>query len=255
MEFLDNPWIVGIGGGVVSGLLVTFISRKFFASRDQREYTQKVIGANREVVYALRPGISEGLVPTEEVLNALVGATARKFSVDQNDLYQPPEIAQELIKEVMDSSFISSGTKEDYCIRLSALTKQKPTPALDKAGGTAEATDPERPSRLDEYRSRMVTMMSMMMGFVVMTMTVAFAFMMKGSLFLEFPMDSKENLAIIIIPVFLTMLAALMSMIMMSLIRDKRGRSEWRDPEIERKTAKPKEELVSPSPNGRGTDV
>ena len=33
LDWLNNPWIVGIGGGTLSGLLVTFVSRKVLSRR------------------------------------------------------------------------------------------------------------------------------------------------------------------------------------------------------------------------------
>jgi hypothetical protein len=85
---LNNPWVSEIVGGTLSGLSVNLFSRFLLSGRDQREYAQKLFGANREVVYAVRPGVSEGMVPTVDVLDALTEATARKYGVDRNDLYQ-----------------------------------------------------------------------------------------------------------------------------------------------------------------------
>jgi hypothetical protein len=159
VEILSNPWFIGIGGGILSGLIVTVISRALLSRRDDREYAQKVLGANREVVYAVRPGISEGLVPTVDVLDSLVEATSRKYGVDRKDLYRPFEIAQELMKEVMDSSFISAKTKEDYCTRLGALAKPTmPLPPIE-GGVTSEEQEARRPAAVEEYRSRMVSTM------------------------------------------------------------------------------------------------
>ncbi len=53
-------WAIGIGGGILSGLIVAYISRLIFSKRDNREYAQKILQANNEVLYAVRPGISEG---------------------------------------------------------------------------------------------------------------------------------------------------------------------------------------------------
>ena len=64
MEFLSNPWVLGIGGGVLSGLLVTLITRYFFSKRENREYLQKIATANNEIIYAIRPAIAEKLMPS-----------------------------------------------------------------------------------------------------------------------------------------------------------------------------------------------
>ncbi|WP_339618177.1 hypothetical protein [uncultured Gilvimarinus sp.] len=112
MDILNNAWVVGIGGGLLSGLLVTLITRYIFSKKDDKEYVQKLATVNKEVVYALRPGISEGHIPDEEVLSSLINATARKYKVARDDVFRPKQIAEELIKEILDSSFISSETKK-----------------------------------------------------------------------------------------------------------------------------------------------
>ncbi len=42
MESLDNAWFFGIAGGILSGLIVAFISRSLFSRRDNKEYAQKL---------------------------------------------------------------------------------------------------------------------------------------------------------------------------------------------------------------------
>ncbi|WP_416899113.1 MAG: hypothetical protein ACMVY4_05140 [Minwuia sp.] len=123
---LDNPWVVGIGGGILSGLFVALVTRVIFGRRDKKEYNQKVFRANSEVVYAIRPGISEGIIPNGEVIKKLSSATARKYDVNDQDLYDIDEISGELIKEVMDSSFISAEMKNDYCVKISNISKDAP---------------------------------------------------------------------------------------------------------------------------------
>ena len=72
MDILNNAWVVGIGGGLLSCLLVTLVTRYIFSKKDDKEYVQKLATVNKEVVYALRPGISEGHIPDEEVLSSLI---------------------------------------------------------------------------------------------------------------------------------------------------------------------------------------
>lgn len=134
MSWLSNAWVVGIGTGLLSGLLVTWIARLFLSKRDDREYQQKVLGANHEIVYALRPGISEGEIPDREIVVALAHATARKYDVAEADLYSPTAIAEELIKEVMDSSFLSAAKKREYCTQLAPLREQQRIGAPQHSG-------------------------------------------------------------------------------------------------------------------------
>jgi len=160
--------VIGIGGGILSGLIVTFISRAIFSRRDRREYAQRVLSANREVIYAVRPGVPEGRLPSLDVLDFLAQATARKYGVDRKDLYGPLEVVQELTKEVMDSNFISAEVKEEYCNCLKRLVAQPKT--------AVEMMQSSLSSGLAEYRLRMISTMSLMMGTLAAAMTLAFTF-------------------------------------------------------------------------------
>lgn len=170
MDLFSNPWIVGIGGGVLSGLIVTGISRFVFSRRDDREYAQKVAAVNREVTYALRPGISEGHIPNEEVLSSLINATARKYRVNRSDVFRPKQIAEELIKEILDSSFISSSTKHDYCETLAHLVSDKP-----ETNETQELVTEKRIAE-SEYRARLMSAMSSILGLTAAMATMAMVF-------------------------------------------------------------------------------
>lgn len=159
---LNNPWVVGIGGGVLSGFLVAVFSRYLFQKRDNREYAQKVASVNREVLYALRPGISEGMIPSISILISLIASTARRYGVDEKDAYSPIVIADELIKEVMDSSFISSKAKNEFCESIVRI-KQEGRPVAGEAPAVSEA--------FADYRRRMMVVMSTMLGLVTAAMT------------------------------------------------------------------------------------
>jgi hypothetical protein len=121
MDWLNNGWVIGIITGVLSGLLVVTILNFFSRKKRDREHQQQISGANREVIYSIRAGIPEEEIPTREVVMALVRSAARKYDVEPEELYQPDEIADELIKEVMDSSFLSASKKSEYCSALVGL--------------------------------------------------------------------------------------------------------------------------------------
>jgi len=170
MDLLNNAWVVGIGGGILSGLFVTLVTRYIFSKRDNREYTQKVETVNREVVYALRPGISEGQIPSEQVLESLLNATARRHKVSRDDIYKPKQIAEELIKEIMDSSFISSDTKQKYCETLAHLVTP-PRAAVDLHSLKLELKVAE-----SDYRSRLASRMSAILGLTAAMVTMMTVF-------------------------------------------------------------------------------
>jgi hypothetical protein len=232
-DTFNNPWFIGIGGGILSGLIVTFISRALLSRRDRREYIQKVLSANREVIYAIRPGISEGLIPTPEVVEALINATARKYGVDKKDVHDSDEVAQELIKEVMDSSFISARTKEEYCGKLADLSRREI--AEERAPEYAPAIfekEIRRTSSYEAYRARMIQMMSMMMGFLAAMMTIILAFS-KSGLFDESLSINREKLTLLL-PMLVSLLAVSLSVLFTYFYRDiikKRDREKKKKPD------------------------
>ena len=170
MQDLINPWMIGIGGGVLSGLVVTFISRVIFSQRDNKEYHQKVITANQEILYAIRPSISEEQIPAEGIIGSIRAATAQKYKVEIQDLYKISEIVDSLIKEVMDSSFISMETKVNYCNKLSNLETKEPMVSEISEREFAKVSLGE--SSYYEYRQKTWTMMSVTIGMMTAAMTM-----------------------------------------------------------------------------------
>jgi hypothetical protein len=166
MYWLDNPWVIGIGGGVLSGFLVTIFSRYLFQKRDNREYMQRVASVNREVLYTLRHGISEGMIPSVSIIMSLIISTARRYGVDEKDAYGPSVIADELVKEVMDSSFISSKIKNDFCERIVRIKQDVARPVTTEVPKVSEA--------IFDYRRRVWTAVSMMLGLVTGFMSTLF---------------------------------------------------------------------------------
>lgn len=167
MSLITNPWIVGIGGGIVSGLVVTLITRYLFSRRDNREYLQRIVTANQEILHAVRPGLSEGVLPSTGVLESLIKATAEKYGVDHRDLYQSADLVDVLTKEVMDTSFLSAKAKEEFCERLADLAPERPAPAEE----SLEPSHPKSLSEIARYRKSAVQMMSMLLGVVAALMT------------------------------------------------------------------------------------
>ncbi|WP_166258701.1 hypothetical protein [Marinobacter salicampi] len=207
MEFLDNPWFVGIGGGILSGLVVALVTRFLFSKRDNREYQQKVAAANREVVYALRPGISEGETPSKAVLSSLMNATARKHRINKEDAFSAKEIAEELIKDIMDSNFISAETKKLYCENLAHLVQEETN--LSELKENVELKD----NRAIDYRQKLVLQMSVLLGVTVsmMTMTTVFIAGPERSSELPsiFPFTELRN---VILPTLAALFAVIVSM-------------------------------------------
>jgi len=196
-ELLGNQWFVGISGGLLSGFIVAVISRLILSRGHEKAYVQQVGTANREVLYAIRPEIPEEVLPKNDVLKNLIEATARKYDVNKNDMYNLTDISNELIKEVMDSSFISSPLKREFCEKLSQI-KEEPT-LQEKEKVTVDA----RYQRFIIYRMRIVAMLS-----------ITVAILTASALIITGPLENGnvETLSfILLLPIILTSLLLVLS--------------------------------------------
>ena len=211
LDILGNPWFIGIAGGILSGLVVAFVSRFFFSRRDRGEYLQKVALANKDVLYAIRPGISEECIPKEEIIRSMISVTARKYGVDESSMYNLDDIASELIKEVMDSSFISADVKEQFCEMLSAIREPERGKTLISSESKLELSN--------RYRRQLVFTMSIFVG--VLTMALAFVFDESGNIFVE-----TEQIILLAVPAAVAVGTVIVSVLLRDIQRVRLRRME-----------------------------
>lgn len=114
-DLIANPWIVGIGGGVISSLIVFFITKFFLSKKENKEYEQKVRLATNEVVYAVRPLVIDKAIPANDVLAALQSAIAVKYGVKVSDVIGIKQLVCILVLEILSNSFLNSSQKNEYC--------------------------------------------------------------------------------------------------------------------------------------------
>ncbi len=211
---LNNPWLIGIGGGILSGLIVTLLTRYFFSKRENREYYQKIVTANQEVLYAVRLGIADGDIPANYVLNAVISATAYKYGVNESDLFDKEQMSNVLIKEVMDNSFLSALSKKEYCKKISKIrtTTSPPELSTDKI---------EIETRIEAYKSRTNTLFSTMLGVLTAMVTVFFYFFsLRDSLSRVIYFD--KLFLFVLIPVFISIGFGLLLYVFSYIKRHKR---------------------------------
>lgn len=131
-DLIANPWIVGIGGGVISSLIVFFITKFFLSKKENKEYEQKVRLATNEVVYAVRPLVIDKAIPANDVLAALRSAIAVKYGVKVSDVIGIKQLVSILVLEILSNSFLNSNQKNEYCNLLMTMKDEpKQTPSND----------------------------------------------------------------------------------------------------------------------------
>lgn len=131
-DLIANPWIVGIGGGVISSLIVFFITKFFLSKKENKEYEQKVRLATNEVVYAVRPLVIDKAIPANDILAALRSAIAVKYGVKVSDVIGIKQLVCILVLEILSNSFLNSSQKNEYCNLLMTMKDEpKQTPSND----------------------------------------------------------------------------------------------------------------------------
>ena len=131
-DLIANPWNVGIGGGVISSLIVFFITKFFLSKKENKEYDQKVRLATNEVVYAVRPLVIDKAIPANDVLAALRSAIAVKYGVKVSDVIGIKQLVSILVLEILSNSFLNSNQKNEYCNLLMTMKDEpKQTPSND----------------------------------------------------------------------------------------------------------------------------
>lgn len=131
-DLIANPWIVGIGGGVISSLIVFFITKFILSKKENKEYEQKVRLATNEVVYAVRPLVIDKAIPANDILAALRSAIAVKYGVKVSDVIGIKQLVCILVLEILSNSFLNSSQKNEYCNLLMTMKDEpKQTPSND----------------------------------------------------------------------------------------------------------------------------
>lgn len=120
----QNPWFVGIAGGLVSSVLGFFITSFISSKFGKKEYLKKVDQANNEVITLLRRAVSEGEFPNKAILDSIINATSRNYKIESNDMYDGPAVLENLIREVFDTSFIATNKKIESSHELIKVKKQ-----------------------------------------------------------------------------------------------------------------------------------
>lgn len=94
MSILSNPWVIGISGSIIASVIYTFIMN-FFSRK-----ILNVERANSEITTLLIMSTAEGKLPNQEVVKALINATAKKYSVSINDINALNDIYDDLIRVI-----------------------------------------------------------------------------------------------------------------------------------------------------------
>jgi len=118
----ENPWVVGAGAGIISGLIVfffvLFIAKLLFQRKDAAKHLELIDTANGEIIRTLKPYIAEQGLPDKEIIDAIILSIARKYKINCEKLYSIRIICEELVREIVENVYVSSSRKQEYVLHL-----------------------------------------------------------------------------------------------------------------------------------------
>lgn len=195
-DFLKNPWVIGIGGGIISGFIVYLISYVIMNKKNNSEYAQQIQFANSEVINNLKPYIVDNGLPNKEIMDSIISAVSRKYRVKKEEMYPLTIYCQELIYEIIGNVYVSNDKKREYTEQLSNYITTLKTDSIETI--LEKSTDIK--SKAD-YRQRLNKQYSVMLSLTatLLTMCLTIATFSEKGKFVDFLINPfyKSNVLIL----------------------------------------------------------
>lgn len=156
MSIFQNTWFVGICTGIISGILVFFLTKWIMDRRSKSEYYKQIDNANQAVVNSLKPYIADKGLPRMDIFGALIASVSRLFGVNVNDMYSIEIYCEELIREIMSDIYVSNDKKQEYSLKLAEYKNMLQSETREKEMDTEIIIEMKE----ERYSSRMRTFIS-----------------------------------------------------------------------------------------------
>ena len=143
-ELLNSNWFVGIMTGIISGIVVYFITSYIIENRNKIEKKKRIAIANDAVLTSLRPHIANSGLPSLSQLEAIISSIARQYEVNTEDMNSPKMFCEDLVVEFVGNVYIPTGLKQESIeklldfIELANMNSANGTASTHKANSTTK---------------------------------------------------------------------------------------------------------------------
>lgn len=117
-ELLNSNWFVGIMTGIISGIVVYFITSYIIENRKKIEKKKRIAIANDAVLTSLRPHIAHSGLPSLSQLEAIISSIARQYEVNTEDMNSPKMFCEDLVVEFVSNVYIPTELKQERIEKL-----------------------------------------------------------------------------------------------------------------------------------------
>lgn len=220
VKILSNSWVVGIGGGVISGIIVYLITAKLFNRKENTRYLEQINNANIDIIRSLKPYIAEKGLPEKEIIDAIILSTARKYKVKSEELYSIRVVCEELIREIVENVYVSSDKKQEYTQQLKEYLHNLNNERDKSLLITEIEKEIKNNSKINkvEYRNKFVSTLSIMFSILAATLTMFVTMFTDIKTLPSNPTHESEMILIVFAVTFFTLF---LSMIFAMLLKYK----------------------------------
>jgi hypothetical protein len=226
-NILSNSWVVGIGGGIISGIIVYLITAKFFNRKENTRYLEQINNANIDIIRSLKPYIAEKGLPEKEIIDAIILSTARKYKVKSEELYSIRVVCEELIREIVENVYVSADKKQEYTQQLKEYLcnlNAERNKSLLITEIEKEITNSTKIEKID-YRNKVVSTLSIMFSILAATLTMFVTILTDPTTFPSDPTHEIEKIFIVLAVTFFTLALSTVFVILLKY-KDKAKRKE-----------------------------
>lgn len=204
-------WAIGIITGIISGIIVYFITSKILVRGRNNAYRARVSAANRAVLDMLRPYIANSGIPNKTVIGAAIASISRQYEIPRKDMSNISNFYEDLICEFVANLYIPREVKEQ---NIEQLVQRVLEPEEDITGNDRDI-DPKKKKLSLELVSVVASSLS--------ALTIACGFPTITSIFIQ--SENQESsptmlqITIIILVVLVVLVTSIATIIVMRLNR------------------------------------
>lgn len=219
-SLINSSWFFGVICSVLSGIVTIMLSRAILLPKDDREYSKRVTCANNEIVHHLRQGVSESINPNIKIIEIMISATARKYGLNEKDLYGVKKITEDLIKEVMGCPFVSASNKRNYCDSLLNIINRDIERNAYRKELSSGAYEYEA-ALIKMMRKQVLTHSCFLLGGIVSTATLILMYVKESRPMTVIANNLVDDSLIFFIPLVAALMVLVVSFLCQSLSRKK----------------------------------
>jgi len=140
MDILTNTWLIQFGSSFLAGIFILIISTLGLRKKRIKEYSQNVLNINSEIISSYRPLVAKDEPLNKENVEIIIRSMARKYTINEDDLYNYETLIEDIIREIQLSSYLTTeeiNTKQNKLKKQLKKEKKKvegkiPVPEADK---------------------------------------------------------------------------------------------------------------------------